>query len=278
MTTAEFINLWIQEDEGSGDYSSLAIIGPGQKSKAILMAKEDGIIAGVELASLIYQTACKGKFNFVALKQDGESVYKGDSVFEIECLTHDLLRMERIVLNCMQRMSGIATLTNKFCSAVKETNAIILDTRKTTPLFRYFEKWAVRIGGGQNHRMGLYDMIMLKDNHIDFAGGISAAIKKTQNYLNSLNKTLNIEIETRNLQEVEEVISTGGVNRIMFDNFSITDIKTAVKLINNKFETEASGNITLETVSEYALTGVDFISAGCLTHSYKSLDLSLKAV
>ncbi len=272
----EYYRLWLAEDEGTGDYSSLSCIEHERQSKAVLNVKENGVIAGLEAAKSIYKVICGEKVLLNFFKSDGDPVIAGDVAFEVIGSTLEILRTERIVLNCMQRMSGIATQTRKFCDAVKGTKAVILDTRKTTPLFRYFEKWAVRIGGGQNHRMGLYDMIMLKDNHIDSAGGIAKALSKTQNYLKDNNLFLKIEIETRNLEEVNQVLNAGGADRIMLDNFTPEDLSQAVKLINKRAETEASGKITLENVREYALTGVDFISTGSITHSYKSLDLSLK--
>lgn len=276
MKPEEYYRLWLAEDEGTGDYSSLSCIEHGRQSKAALKVKENGVIAGLEAAMAIYKTICGVNVSLNFFKSDGDAVVSGDVAFEVTGSTLEILRTERIVLNCMQRMSGIATQTRKFCDAVKGTKAVILDTRKTTPLFRYFEKWAVRIGGGQNHRMGLYDMIMLKDNHIDSAGGISNALSKTKKYLKDNNLFLKIEIETRNLSEVQQVLDAGGADRIMLDNFTPEDLSQAVKLIKKRSETEASGKITLENVREYALTGVDFISTGSITHSYKSLDLSLK--
>lgn len=276
MKPEEYYRLWLAEDEGPGDYSSLASIRHNQRSKAVLKVKETGIIAGIEAAAAIYKSICGDSILFHVFKKDGDAVNAGDLAFEITGSTLEILRTERIVLNCMQRMSGIATLTRKFCEAVAGSQAVILDTRKTTPLFRYFEKWAVRIGGGQNHRMGLYDMIMLKDNHIDSAGGIAQTLSKVRQYLKEKNLTLKIEVETRNLEEVQQVLDEGGVDRIMLDNFTPDNLTKAVKLIGGRTETEASGKITLDNVREYALTGVDFISTGSITHSYKSLDLSLK--
>lgn len=276
MKPEEYYRLWLTEDVGTGDHSSMACIEPSQRGKALLKVKENGVIAGIEAAGSMYHTLCGNNISFCALKKDGDKVQSGDVVFEISGSTLEILRTERIVLNCMQRMSGIATLTKKYCDAVKDTNAVILDTRKTTPLFRHFEKWAVRIGGGQNHRMGLYDMIMLKDNHIDCAGGIANALKNVRQYLKKNKLTLKIEVETRNLEEVKQAIKSGGADRIMLDNFTPGLLLQAVDLIGGKAETEASGKITLDNVREYALTGVDFISTGSITHSYKSLDLSLK--
>lgn len=268
--------MWLAEDLGPGDYSSLSCIKPGQQSKAVLKVKENGVMAGLEAAESIYKTICGDKVSFDVFKNDGEEVSAGDIAFEVKGNTREILRTERIVLNCMQRMSGIATQTRKFCDAVEGTKAVILDTRKTTPLFRYFEKWAVRIGGGQNHRMGLYDMIMLKDNHIDCAGGIANALLTTHRYLKENRLSLKVEVETRNMEEVRQVLDAGGADRIMLDNFTPEVLSQAVELINGRAETEASGKIMLENVREYALTGVDFISTGSITHSYKSLDLSLK--
>ncbi len=276
MKPEEYYRMWISEDEGPGDFSSLSCIDSGQQSKAVLKVKESGIIAGVEAAAALYKALCGDLISIQIFKNDGEAVMAGDIVFEISGNTLEILRTERIVLNCMQRMSGIATQTRKFCDAVKGTNAVILDTRKTTPLFRYFEKWAVRIGGGQNHRMGLYDMILLKDNHIDSAGGIAKALINARKYMKNNGINLKIEVETRNLEEVQQVLDEGGVDRIMLDNFTSDKLTQAVKLIGGRTETEASGNITINNVREYALTGVDFISTGSITHSCKSLDLSLK--
>lgn len=260
----------------SGDHSSLACVPLSKEGSAKLLCKADGILAGVELAHLI----CKRvdtRLRFESILEDGAEIKKGDIAFQIHGEVKSILRAERLLLNFMQRMSGIATHTAKFVALVDETNTKILDTRKTTPNFRYFEKWAVRIGGGHNHRFGLYDMIMLKDNHIDFCGGIEKAILAVKEYQQKNNLKLPVEIETRNLKDVEDVLRTGNVTRIMFDNFTPDVMKQAVGLVNRKFETEASGGITLDTVSSFADTGVDFISVGALTHSSVSLDLSLKA-
>lgn len=260
----------------TGDHSSLACIQENKKGAAQLLCKAEGVLAGVELAEII----CKrvdGALRFEKMLQDGTAIKKGDIAFKIYGETKSILRAERIILNFMQRMSGIATHTSKFVRAIEGTNARILDTRKTTPNFRYFEKWAVRIGGGHNHRFGLYDMIMLKDNHIDFCGGITKAIAAVEDYQQKNKLNLSVEIETRNLKDVEEVLKAGNVTRIMFDNFTPEIMKQAVQLVNHKFETEASGGITLDTVRSFAETGVDFISVGALTHSSPSLDLSLKA-
>jgi len=260
-----------------GDHSAKASIPASAQRKARLLVKGNGILAGVELAEMIFSYYDKN-VEFEKLIDDGAEVSVGDVAFYVSGSVHSLLSVERIVLNFMQRMSGIASLTNTYVQQVKGTNAKLLDTRKTTPGLRYVEKWAVRIGGGNNHRMGLYDMIMLKDNHIDYAGGIAEAIQSTRNYLKAQNLSIPVEIETRSLNEVKEVMRIGGVQRIMLDNFSPQQVKEAVEFIGDEFETEASGGITLSTLRDYAETGVDYISVGALTHSYKSLDLSLKAV
>lgn len=266
-----------QEDLSTGgDHSAKASVPFSAQRKARLLVKGDGIIAGVELAKLIFNDY-DDSVEFKELIEDGSKVKNGDIAFTVSGSVHTLLSVERIVLNFMQRMSGIATLTNQYVQELKGTKAKILDTRKTTPGLRYVEKWAVRIGGGHNHRMGLYDMIMLKDNHIDYAGGIEQAIQSTRNYLKDQQLNIPVEIETRNLKEVKKVIEVGGVDRIMLDNFTPEQVKVAVEVIGNRYETEASGGITLKTLRAYAKTGVDFISSGALTHSYKSLDMSLKA-
>lgn len=260
----------------TGDHSSLACIPDKKDGRAQLLCKAEGVLAGVELAELI----CKqvdADLKFEKILDDGTSITKGDIAFKVYGEVKSILRAERLLLNFMQRMSGIATHTSKFVKQIEGTNAKILDTRKTTPNFRYFEKWAVRIGGGHNHRFGLYDMIMLKDNHIDFCGGIEKAILAVKDYQQKNKLNLPVEIETRSLKDIEEVLRVGNINRIMFDNFSPAEMKQAVQLVNKKYETEASGGITLETVRTYAETGVDFISIGTLTHSSVSLDLSLKA-
>ncbi len=272
-----FIKLAIEEDIKDGDHSSLACIPSSESGKAKLLVKQDGILAGVELAEKIFQFFDSSS-SLEVLMKDGDSMKYGDIAFYVSGNTHAILKAERLVLNCMQRMSAIATRTHEVASLISDLHTKVLDTRKTTPLLRFLEKWAVRIGGGVNHRFGLYDMIMLKDNHIDYAGGIEKAITKTNQYLKDNNKSLKIEIETRNLDEVKEVLKYGNIDRIMLDNFSYEDIKTAIKLIDGKYETEASGGITKETVRNYAECGVDFVSMGALTHSVKNLDLSLKAV
>ncbi len=267
----------LAEDVGDGDHSALACIPASAQGKAHLLVKEDGILAGVELAELIFKKV-DPSFVLNVLLPDGSRVKKGDIAFYVTGPSQKLLTAERLVLNFMQRLSAIATQTNVYVTLLEGTNTKVLDTRKTTPGLRYLEKWAVALGGGHNHRIGLFDMIMLKDNHIDFAGGIKQAIAKTKIYLQNTGRDLQIEVETRNLKEVEEVLCTGGIHRIMLDNFTYEETRQAVKLIAGRFETESSGGITLETIRAYADCGVDFISVGALTHSVKSMDLSLKAV
>jgi nicotinate-nucleotide pyrophosphorylase (carboxylating) len=242
-----------------------------------LLVKEDGIIAGVDVAVKLFKLVDK-KFKLKVFIKDGEKVKKGDIVFIVEGNTQKLLTTERLVLNIMQRMSGIATKTNHLQNLCKNTNAIVIDTRKTTPGFRFFEKWAIVIGGGANHRYGLFDMILIKDNHIDFAGGIIEAIDAANHYLKKKKKKLDIEVETRTIEDVKKVLKHGGVKRIMLDNYSPKQTAQAVKLINGKFEVESSGGITEKNISDYAMCGVNFISIGALTHHIKSLDLSLKAI
>jgi len=277
MTISEIIKNALIEDIGDGDHSSLASIDKNASAKARLLVKEDGILAGIEIAKEVFNQV-DPNLKLEILINDGASIKRGDIIFYVSGSAISILSAERTVLNFMQRMSGIATSTNKLVKLVEGTNCTILDTRKTTPGVRIIEKMAVRIGGGDNHRMGLYDMIMLKDNHIDYAGGIKNAIQKTQNYLNQTGKDLKIEIEARSINDVEQIIEVGGVYRIMLDNFTPELLSQAVKLINKRYETEASGNITHDNILEYAKTGVDFISSGALTHHIKSLDLSLKAV
>jgi len=276
MNTQEFIAAALKEDIGAGDFSTLGSIDQNAAGKAVLKVKEAGILAGVELAQQIFQFI-EPEARFSIYKKDGERVEVGDIAFDVSAKVHTILKAERLTLNCMQRMSGIASLTNKYVQKVKAYKAKILDTRKTTPLFRTYEKEAVRIGGGVNHRMGLDDMVMLKDNHIDFCGGVEKAIEKTSAYLKSNALNLNIEVETRSLEDVKKVLFVGNVHRIMLDNYSPEQITEAVKLINGKYETEASGGITLENVEAYAKTGVDFISVGAVIHHAVSMDLSLKA-
>ena len=276
MTTTDFIAAALKEDIGTGDFSTLASIDKNAKGKAVLKVKQEGILAGVELAQQIFHYL-EPEANFSIHKKDGERVKPGDIAFDVSAKVHTILQAERLTLNCMQRMSGIATLTREYVEKIKNYKTRILDTRKTTPLFRAYEKEAVRIGGGVNHRMGLYDMVMLKDNHIDFCGGIEKAIEKTNDYLNLNNLNLQIEIETRSIEDVKKVLAVGKVHRIMLDNYTPEEIREAIKLIDGKYETEASGGITLENVEAYAKTGVDFISVGAVIHHAVSMDLSLKA-
>ncbi|MEO6303309.1 MAG: carboxylating nicotinate-nucleotide diphosphorylase [Bacteroidia bacterium] len=265
------------EDVGDGDHTSLATIPKNHKGKMHLLVKEDGIIAGITAAEKIFKQVDKN-FKLKLFIKDGAKVKKGDIAFIIEGNTQKLLTAERLVLNIMQRMSGIATKTNYLQTLCKGTKAIVIDTRKTTPGFRFFEKWAVVIGGGANHRYGLYDMILIKDNHIDFAGGIIEAIDAANAYLKKSKKKLFIEVETRTLDDVKKVLKRGGVKRIMLDNYTAQQTLEAVKLINGKFEVESSGGINESNIASYAKCGVDFISIGALTHHIKSLDLSLKAI
>ncbi len=267
----------LREDIGDGDHSTLSCVPESGKGTAKLLVKDDGIIAGVELAEIIFKKYDPSLELEVFIK-DGSSVKKGDVAFILKGSSRSILTTERLVLNFMQRMSGIATQTNELAKLIEGTNAKLLDTRKTTPGIRYMEKWAVRIGGGHNHRFALYDMIMLKDNHIDYAGGISNAIERANSYLKETGKNLKIEIEVRNDDELDQVLAVGNVDRIMLDNFTPAQIKESLKRIPDNFETEASGGITKETIRAYAETGVDFISVGALTHSFESLDMSLKAV
>ncbi|MGB0887312.1 MAG: carboxylating nicotinate-nucleotide diphosphorylase [Vicingaceae bacterium] len=273
----DLIKIAINEDIGDGDHTSLACIPKNANGKAHLLVKEKGVIAGVNLAATIFNKIDKN-LKFIKNIEDGTNVEIGDIVFTIEGSSQSILKAERLVLNFMQRMSGIASNTNTYVNQLKGLKTQILDTRKTTPGLREIEKLAVKIGGGTNHRIGLYDMIMIKDNHIDYAGGIEKAIKSTQNYLKENNKNLKIEIEARSLNELSEILNVGGIHRIMLDNFSFDDMRTAVKQIDGKYETEASGGITLKTLRQYAECGVDFISVGALTHQINSIDLSLKAI
>jgi nicotinate-nucleotide pyrophosphorylase (carboxylating) len=273
----EIIKRAIAEDLGDGDHSSLSCIPIEAMGKAQLKVKEKGILAGVELAKWVFNLI-DPKLKVEVFISDGAHVKPGDIAFYVSGPTRSILAAERTALNFMQRMSGIATSTDAMVTAMNSAKCKLLDTRKTTPGIRIIEKWAVRIGGGLNHRMGLFDMIMLKDNHIDFAGGIEKAISRTHEYLKTINKTLKIEVEVRTLADVEEVLRVGGVDRIMLDNFTPQLMKEAVDLIQGKFETEASGMINLNNIKEYASTGVDFISSGSLTHQIKSIDLSLKSV
>ena len=272
----EFVRRALSEDLGDGDHTSLACINEDEKSAARLEVRERGILAGIGVAKRVFELY-DSSLEIEILKNDGDSVIEGDIAFIVKGSARSILSTERLVLNLMQRMSGIATKTHQMVEMISHTDAILLDTRKTTPGMRFIEKDAVAIGGGGNHRFGLYDMIMIKDNHIDYAGGISRAIQKTHSYLDANNKKLKIEIEVRSLNELDEVLTEGKVHRIMLDNFSPKEIENALKRIPQEYETEASGGITEENIVAYAETGVDFISVGALTHSVKSLDLGLKA-
>ena len=277
MTIDQIIDNALIEDIGDGDHTTLSCIPKTANGKAKLFIKDNGILAGVGIAEKIFYKV-DPTLKLYVLLNDGAKIKNGDIAFYVEGSSASILSAERLVLNFMQRMSGIATATNELVSIIEGTKAKILDTRKTTPLLREFEKMSVVIGGGCNHRMGLYDMIMIKDNHIDFAGGIEKAITDVKQYLLEKNKNIKIEIEARSLADVNEIISIGGVHRIMLDNFTPEKLKEAVKLIGNRFETEASGGINKENIRSYAETGVDFISVGAITHQIKSLDMSLKAV
>lgn len=271
-----FINLALQEDIGDGDHSTLAAVPANARKRARLLIKDSGILAGIALAQRIFHTV-DPSLNIQILLQDGDTIKHGDIALLVEGNARSILTAERLVLNCMQRMSGIATYTHQIVELIKDTPAKLLDTRKTTPNFRIMEKWAVAIGGGVNHRFGLFDMIILKDNHVDYAGGIKQAIGATHQYLQENQKNLQIVVETRNLDEVQEVLEIGGVFRIMLDNMSPELMKEAIELIGGRFQTEASGGITIGNIREAALCGVDYISVGALTHSIRSLDMSLKA-
>lgn len=281
VNTTEFIDklieLAIMEDIGDGDHSSLSCIPATAHGKMKLLVKQEGVIAGIEIAKLIFKRL-DSNMQIEQLLEDGTRVKPGDIAFYVEGTVISLLQAERLVLNVMQRMSGIATQTSIYADKLEGLKTKVLDTRKTTPGMRVLEKMAVKIGGGENHRMGLYDMVMLKDNHIDFAGGITQAIRKTQAYLKETGHNLQIEVETRSLDEIREAMAVGGIHRIMLDNFDLEKTREAVKLIGGKYETESSGGITLETLRDYAECGVDFISVGALTHQIKSLDMSLKAI
>ena len=271
-----FIEFALKEDIREGDHTSLACIPATTSGKAQLLVKENGILAGMEVAQAIFEKV-NPDIQFFPLMQDGDCMTVGDIAFIVEGSSSSILTAERLVLNCMQRMSGIATKTKHIVKLLEGTKAQVLDTRKTIPGIRLLEKWAVKIGGGINHRFGLYDMMMIKDNHIDFAGSIESAIEKAINYQKDKGLNIPIEVEARNLEEVNEILRVGNINRIMLDNFSYEDTRIAVEQIGGRFETEASGGITEETIRKYALCGVDFISVGALTHSVNSLDLSLKA-
>jgi nicotinate-nucleotide pyrophosphorylase (carboxylating) len=273
----DFIARSLSEDVGDGDHSTLACIPADANGKAKLLIKENGMLAGIRVAKAIFSEIDKDLLVDILLV-DGSEIQPGDIAFYVSGRQQSILIAERLILNVMQRMSGIATSTRQYAEKLAGLKTKILDTRKTTPGFRLFEKEAVRIGGGVNHRMGLYDMIMLKDNHIDYAGGIEKAIRGTHDYLNSKNLKLKVEIEARNLDDVRKIMATGMVDRIMLDNFSVEDTRKAVEEIAGKFETESSGGITLDSIRAYAECGVDYISVGALTHHIKSLDMSLKAV
>lgn len=267
----------LAEDIGDGDHSTISSIDAGAQGKAVLKIKEDGMLAGMEVAEKIFRHM-QADILFTSFKKDGDAMLYGENAFEVKAKVHTILQCERLVLNCMQRMSGIATLTNQYTKKLEGYKTKLLDTRKTTPNFRLLEKEAVRIGGAVNHRFGLYDMIMLKDNHIDYCGGIEAAIEKANAYVQNKKPGLKIEVETRSMEDVKKVMKVGKVDRIMLDNFTPELISEALKIIDGKFETEASGGINLSNIESYAATGVDYISSGALIHQARSLDLSLKAV
>lgn len=266
----------LQEDIGDGDHSTLSSIDSAAKGKAVLKIKQDGVLAGVEVAEKIFKHM-QPDIIFTAYKNDGTAMQYGEVAFDVEANVHTILQCERLVLNTMQRMSGIATLTKQYVDKLQGYKTKLLDTRKTTPNFRLLEKEAVKIGGGVNHRFGLYDMIMLKDNHIDYCGGIEKAIEKAYAYVQEKKPGLKIEVETRSIDDVKKVMATGKVNRIMLDNFTPEKITEALTIINGQYETEASGGINLDNLHQYAATGVDYISSGAVIHQAKSLDLSLKA-
>jgi nicotinate-nucleotide pyrophosphorylase (carboxylating) len=277
MDLRDFVNEVLREDVGPGDYTTLATVPKNIMGKSVLLVKENGVLAGMRVAKEIIKTFDENIF-FEAHLKDGDEIEKGQKAFHLEGSAASMLTIERTVLNVMQRMSGIATKTRKIAKIIEATDTKLLDTRKTTPLMRFLEKEAVRIGGGLNHRFGLYDMVMIKDNHVDFAGGIKPAIQKTLDYLKANRLDLKVEIEVRNDQELEQVLDAGGIQRIMLDNFTPENLQRAIDRIDGKYETEASGGINEDNILAYALTGVNFISSGALTHSVKSLDLSLKAV
>ena len=277
MDFNSFIKTALEEDVRDGDHSTLCCIPADKKGKAILKIKEKGILAGIDLAQAIF-LFMEPSAEMTIYKKDGEEVNIGDTAFEVIASIHTILKAERLVLNIMQRMGGIATLTHIYANKIKNYPTQILDTRKTTPNFRWFEKQAVVIGGGHNHRMGLYDMIMLKDNHIDYCGGIEKAIEKANEYLKENKLNIPIEVETRSIDDVKKVVAFGNIQRIMLDNFTPEKIVEALKIIDKQFETEASGGINLETIESFAKTGVDFISVGAIIHHAVSMDISLKAV
>ncbi len=271
------IKYWFSEDIGDGDHTSLSCIPASAIGKSQLIIKEKGVLAGIEVAKEIFK-AFDPELKMTVFIQDGTEVNPGDIAFEVEGKVLSLLQTERLMLNIMQRMSGIATVTHRYAKQLEGLKTRVLDTRKTTPGLRMLEKEAVKIGGGTNHRIGLFDMILLKDNHVDFAGGIANAINRAKQYCKENDKDLKIEIEVRNFDELQQALSCGGINRIMLDNFSIEDTRKAVEIINGRYETESSGGITFDTLRDYAECGVDYISVGALTHSVKSLDMSFKAV
>lgn len=272
----KFIKESLKEDIKDGDHTTLACIDKNNLSTAKIVSKESGTIAGIKLAEIIFKEVDEN-LKITSFYKDGDDINEKDVILKVSGSSHAILNAERLVLNCMQQMSAIATKTRKISDLISSTNAKILDTRKTIPLNRHIQKWAVKIGGGYNHRFGLYDMIMIKDNHIDFCNGITNAIKKTKTYLSNNNKDLDIIVETRNISEVKEVLAEGGIRRVLLDNFSYKDTKEAVKIINHQYETESSGGINEENILEYAKCGVDYISLGALTHSIKNFDISLLA-
>jgi len=271
----DFIQRAFKEDIRDGDHSSLASIPQGTQGKAKLLFKDNGVVAGIELAQVILRQL-DPNMKFEVFNKDGDVVKYGDIGFVVEGNVHGILAGERLLLNCMQRLSGIASYTNRLVQLMGDSSSRLLDTRKTTPNLRFLEKWAVTVGGGHNHRIGLYDMIMLKDNHVDYAGGVTNAVAQTQKYLREKQLDLKVEIETRNLDEVKEALASEGVDRIMLDNFTPEEIVVALKVINGRVETEASGGINETNLAGYAATNVDYISIGALTHSVKSMDISLK--
>ncbi len=277
MNLEDLINKALEEDLGEGDHTSLALVPKTEKGKTVMIAKESGVVAGIDVAALVFKTV-DSNLQINRFVSDGQEIEKGDILMEISGSALSMLSAERLSLNFIQRMSGIATYTRVLLNMVDDLPVKLLDTRKTTPCNRLVEKMAVKAGGGYNHRFGLYDMVMIKDNHIDFAGGIKQSIEKIHTYLENNDLDLKIEIEARSFEELHEIISVGGIHRIMLDNFSPADLKKAVKIIDKKYETEASGGINEQTLRLYAETGVDYISIGALTHQIKSLDISLKAV
>ncbi|NQY10957.1 MAG: carboxylating nicotinate-nucleotide diphosphorylase [Flavobacteriales bacterium] len=276
MNLTPFIVNALNEDLGNGDHTSLACVPGDAQGTAKLLVKQAGILAGIQVSEAVFKEVDKN-LSLTILMNDGDKINVGDIVFRVSGSSQNILKAERLVLNCMQRMSGVATLTREYSDLVAPYSTKLLDTRKTTPGFRQIEKMAVKIGGGTNHRFGLFDMIMIKNNHIDYCGGIPQAIANTKDYLQQNKLNLDIEVEARNIKEVQQIMTAGGIKRIMLDNFTTEDTATAVKLIDGQFETESSGNINKSTIVGYAQCGVDYISVGALTHSYTSLDLSLRA-